>query len=431
MEQSHILNLLIAGSDSTVPVTASASYITSYASLDDGAFSVCNDQNMVLDATTVNTDDRVAQYGIRLVGRYGTKLVYSDLIEQNDIITAKGIETSAAAEQITFIGYTGTTNSIAVVNDNVYKLNIQVENLNRTGRGNPFPIDLMYRSDASATQTSVAFGIMGNLIPALAAQPEDCIKAELINSAAVTAANGTKTGQETTVVQGSKFVTFETDLGYAAAGATVVVGDLLRIGTIGGGTALTSSVYKVVALTSATVVELDRPVLEASGTYDDVGGTSDLEVIPAASIGNYGIRLTGVAPTWILGKRPWNKYIFKVSLGDFGSTIVTESTRAALGKGLENQIRDLEWFVNGEGGEKYRGDYMYNAYTSRVEASATYKQISLTWASKSRSESIGGPGHNPKQLIIALHSTADNNDANDIIIDVLEAYTGVELLASY
>lgn len=431
MEQSHILNLLIAGSDSTVPVTAAAAYITSYASLDDGAFSVCNDQNMVLDATTVLTDDRVSQYGIRLVGRYDTKLVYSDLIKQEDIITAKGIETSAAAEQITYIGYNGSANSIAVVNDNVYKLNIQVESLNRTGRGNPFPIDLMYRSDAAATQTSVTFGIMGNLIPALAKQPESCMTAKVLNSAAVTAANGTKAGQETTVVQGSKFVTFETDLGYAAAGALVVVGDLLRIGGIGAGTALTSSVYKVVALTSTTVVELDRPVLEASGTYDDVGGTSDLEVIPAASIGNYGIKLTGVAPTWKLGKRPWNKYMFKVSLGDFGSTIVTESTRAALGKGLENQIKDLEWFVNGEDGSKYRGDYMYEAYTSRVEASGTYKQISITWASKSRSESIGGPGHNPKQLIIALHSTADNNDANDIIIDVLEAYTGVELLASY
>lgn len=431
MEQSHILNLLIAGSDSTVPVTAGAAYITSYTSLDDGAFSVCNDQNMVLDATTVLTDDRVSQYGIRLVGRYGTKLVYSDLIKQDDIITAKGIETSAAAEQITFIGYTGSANSIAVINDNVYNLNIQVETIGRTGRGNPYPIDIAYKSDSAATQTEVAFGLMELLIKTLAKNAEACIKAELINSAAVTAANGTKTAQETTVVQYSKFVTFETDLQYAAAGATVAVGDLLRIGSVAGGTALTSSVYKVVALTSATVVELDRPVLEASGTYDDVGGTSDLEVIPAASIGNYGIRLTGVAPTWVLGKRPWSKYTFKVGLTNFGATVVTESTRAALGKGLENQIRDLEWFTQGEGGAKYRADWASNSYTSRVEASGTYKQISLTWASGSRSESIGGPGHNPKQLIIALHSTADNNDANDIIIDVLEAYTGVELLASY
>jgi hypothetical protein len=429
MEQSHILNLLIAGSDSTVPLTAGAAYISSYADLDDGAFSVCNDQNMVVDATTVLTDDRVSQYGIRLVGRYGTKLVYSDLIEQADIITAKGIETSAAAEQVTYIGYTGSANSIAVINDNVYKLNIQVEQIGRTGRGNPYPIDIMYRSDAVATQTSVAFGIMGNLVPTLAKEAEKPIVARLINSCALV--NNDRFTSTVTAVQGSKYLTFSANFA-TTSGLTMAVGDLIRIGDasddVTAAVALGSTVYKVITLVSATVVEIDRPFTGAGGVAT---ASTDASLIPIATVGNYGIRLDGVAPTWVLGKRPWNKNIFKVGLTDFGSTIVTESTRAALGKGLENQIRDLEWFTQGEGGAKYRGDFISQGYTSRVEASGTYKQISLTWASKSRTESIGGAGHNPKQLIIALHSTADNNDANDIIIDVLEAYTGVELLASY
>ncbi len=429
MEQSHILNLLIAGSDSTVPVTAAAAYISSYADLDDGAFSVCNDQNMVLDATTVLTDDRVSQYGIRLVGRYGTKLVYSDFIEQADIITAKGIETSAAAEQVTYIGYTGSANSIAVINDNVYKLNIQVEQIGRTGRGNPYPIDIMYRSDAVATQTSVAFGLMANLVPSLKMMSEAPITARLINSCALV--NNDRFTSTVTAVKGSKYLTFSVNFA-TTSGLTMAVGDLIRIGDasddVTAAVALGSTVYKVITLVSATVVEIDRPFTGESGVAT---ASTDASLIPIATAGNYGIRLDGVAPTWVLGKRPWNKNTFKVGLTDFGSTIVTESTRAALGKGLENQIRDLEWFTQGEGGAKYRGDFISQGYTSRVEASGTYKQISITWASKSRSESIGGPGHNPKQLIIALHSTADNNDANDIIIDVLEAYTGVELLASY
>jgi len=433
MEQSHVMNLLIAGADATVPLTAAASYITSYASLDDGAFSVVNDQNMVLDAGTdahgVTTNDRACLYGIRLVGRYDTKLVYSDLIKVTDIITAVGSETAAAAEQVTYIGYTGSGNSISVINDNVYKLNIQFDTIGRTGRGNTSSLDIMYKSDAAATQTSVAFGLLGNLVPSLAKMTESPCVVRLINSAALV--DNDRFTSWVAGVKGSKFLTFQTNMA-TTSGLTIAVGDLIRIGNasddVTNPVALGSTVYKVVTIVSGTVLEIDRPFTSASGTAT---ASTDCSLIPIATAGNYGIRINGVAPTWIIGKRPWNKNIFKVGLLDFGSTVVTESTRASLGVGLENQIKDLEYFCNGGDGNKYRGDYMYTSYTSRVPASATYKQICLTWASKSRSESIGGPGNNPKQLIIALHITAVDNDANDIIIDVLEAFTGVELLASY
>lgn len=433
MEQSHILNLLIAGSDSTAPVTAGAAYIDAYTDLDDGAFSVCNDQNMVLDATTVLTDARALQYGIRLVGRYDTQLVYSDLIKADDLISYNGLETVAAAEQMTYIGYTGAGNSISVISDNVYKLNISFYQLGRTGQGRRETIDLMYRSDATATQTEVAFGLMENLVPALKKQPEATIVAHLINSAALVAND--RVDHNVTVVQGSKYIVSADD--WSSAGAVVAaVGDLIRLGSAATATAaeqdaavaLGSTVYRVISIPAADTIELDRAVTGISGTYT---ANTDVSIIPAANVGNYGIRLKGVAPTWKLGKRPWQKVMFTVGLQDFGSTTVTYTSAAVLGQGLENQIRDLEWFCQGESGERYRGDYMYTPYTSRVEAAGTYRQISLAWASKSHSESIGGPGHNPKQLIIALHSSADDNDANDIIIDVLNAFTGATLLGTY
>jgi hypothetical protein len=434
MEQSHILNLLIAGSDSTVPLTAAAAYIEDYADLDDGAFSVCNDQNLVLDATTVLTDTRALSYGIRLVGRYGTKLVYSDLIRADDLVSFNGLETAAAAEQFTHIGYTGAGGAIAVINDNVYKLNIKFTQIGRTGQGRSESIDVMYRSDATATATEVAFGLMENLVPTLKKQPESTIVAHLINSAALVAND--RLARNLTVIQGSKYVTVATDWTTAGGVTLPVVGDLLRLGSAATATAaeqdaavaLGSTVYKIISFPSALVAELDRPVTGVSGTYT---ASTDASVIPIASVGDYGIRLKGVAPTWTLGKRPWQKIMFTVGLNDFGSTTVTYTSAASLGLGLENQIRDLEWFCQGESGEKYRGDYMYTPYTSRVEASGTYRQISLVWAPGSRSESIGGPGHNPKQLIIALHSTADDNDANDIVIDILNAFTGATLLATY
>jgi len=428
MEQSHILNLLVMGSDSTVPVTAGAAYINSYDDLDDGAFSVCNDQNLVLDATTVLTDARALSHGIRLVGRYGTKLVYSDLIKADDLISYSGLETAAAAEQVTYIGYTGSGNSISVINDNVYKANLRFTQLGRTGQSRQETVDVMYRSSSSATQMEVAFGLAENLRLSLSKQPEPTVKVRVINSAALV--NNDRFTSNVTVVNGSKYIT--TAANWATTGAVVgAVGDLVRLGSAtetDAAVALGSSVYKVISAPSATVFELDRPVTGVSGTYT---ASTDASCIPAANVGNFGIRFDGIAPSWVLGRRPWQKVAFTVGLLDCGSTTVTYSTAASLGQGLENQIRDLEWFTNGESGEKYRGDYMYKAYTSRVEASGTYRQINLTWASKSQTESIGGPGHNPKQLIIALHSSADDNDANDIIIDVLNAFTGATLLATY
>jgi hypothetical protein len=415
------MNLLVLGPDSTVPVTADTAYITDYTCLDDGAFSVCNDQNMVLSATSVLTDDRVALNGVRLVGRYDTKLVYSDFFKASEIITYRGIATHAAAEQISYIGYTGSGNSISVINANTYNLTIHFYQTGRTGQGRDEYIDIMYKSDDSATATSVAFGLMGNLVPSLKKQPESTIVADVINSAALV--NNDRLHHALTVVNGSKYATIATD--WTTSGAVVpAVGDLLRLGSATGtnaAVALGSPVYKIISFPgSALVVELDRPYTGASAALTlDVAAS----VIPIANVGNYGIRLTGVAPTWTLGKRPWQKVAFTIGLTNFGSTAITYSTAADTGQGLEDQIKDLEWFTQGEGGDKYRGDYMYQGFTSRVTSGHTFNQLAITWTGAGRNESIGGAIRNPKQLILAIDTLYDNNDANDIVIDVLDAYS--------
>lgn len=428
MEQSHILNLMFA-LGTTAPVLTTGLYLEEAVDADilDGDTNVTNDQNMVVDATTVLTDPRVAQTGIKFIHRQGTKLIQSDMIKAEDVINVTGSLVVAAVEQVTYIGYTGSANSISVINDNVYKLNLQFDTLGRTGRGNSWSVDIMYKSDAAATQTSVAFGILANLVPSLKAQAEPTVTVRLINSAALVA-NDRFTSTVATV-KGSKFLTFSANF-VTTSGLTMAVGDLIRIGSAtddaDAAVALGSTVYKVVTLVSATVVELDRPFTGTTVAANTA--STDTSLIPAANVGNYGIRITGVAPTWTLGKRPWSKVTFKVALTDFGSTVVTYTTAATLGRGGVQQIKDLEWFTNGEGGEKYRGDYMYQGYTSQASTATTFRQLCITWANDSRSESIGGPGHNPKQLILAMEAgpaIPDNNDQSDILYDVVTAYTGI------
>jgi len=432
MEQSHVMNLIVLGSDSTVPVTASASYIDEYTDLDDGAFSVCNDENMVLDTATVLTDDRVKLTGIKLVGRYGTKLVQTDMIKSEDLITYRAIADAADAEQFTHIGSNGTNGAIQILNSNLYKIKISYYEQNRAGQGLNDFLSCFYESDATATGGEVVFGIEQLLRLSNAKNAEPPVVFHVLNDAALNA-NHT-IDHAVTVVNGNKYIVSADDWSTTGGVITAAVGDFLRIGGAATATAqenstavvaVASTVYKIIAIPAADTIELDRPVTGSSATAT---ADADVQLIQAATAEaeEWGIRVKGVARTHLVGKRPYSKVTFTVGLENFGTTAVTYTSAMTLGHGNPEQIEDLEWFTEGQAGYKYRGDYMYNpAYTSRVTSTSMYNQIAMTWGSNSRSESINGPGHNPKQLTIAIDTLYDNNDANDIVIDVLDAWSTI------
>ena len=426
MEQSHVMNLVVLGSDSTVPVTAAAATIYTYADLDDGAFSVCNDENMVLDAATVLTDDRVLLTGIKLVGRYGTKLVHTDMMKSSDIITYRAIADAAGAEQVTHVGYTGAAGAIQIINDNTYRIKVDFYEQGRTGQGVNDFVEAYYTSDASATGGEVVFALEELLRLAFNKQAERPIYMRVLNSAALD--TDLDFDAAVTVVNGSKFIVSAADWSTDGALVAAAVGDFIRLGSAtetDAAVALGSSVYKVVAIPAADTIELDRPVTGVSGTYT---ASTDAQLIQAATAeaASWGLEFHGIARTHIVGKRPYSKVAFTIGYENFGTTTTTYTTAMSLGHGNPEQIEDLEWFCQGNAGYKYRADYMYHpSYTSRVTAGHMYNQIALTWGSNSRSESIGGPGHNPKQLIIAIDTLYDHNDANDIVIDILDAWSTI------
>lgn len=426
MEQSHVLNLLVHADVGAAPTTAANSYINDLTDLVDGELAVVNDQNMVLNALTVLTDDRVAQTGIRIVGRYGSRIVYSDFIKAENIISVRPIVSANFAEQVTHLGYNGTSGAIQIINSNTYKIKINFEQVGRTGQGMHDFVSAFVESDAAATGGEVVFGIEELLRLAFNKQAERPIRMAVLNSAALVPNN--EFDQNITVVQGSKFIV--SAVGYTTVGGviTAAVGDFIRLGSAtetDAAVALGSAVYKVVAI-NASVMELDRPVTGVSGLYT---ASADVELIQAATAeaANWGIRFTAIAPTHEVGKRPYSKIAFTLGLEDFGTTTVSYTTAMSLGNGEEEAIADLEWFTYGQSGFRYRADYMMPQYTSRVVSGTDYHQVAIAWASDSRTESIGGPGHNPKQLIIAAADTYADTEAPDIVFEVLEAYTTVDL----
>lgn len=426
MEQSHVLNLLIHADVGAAPTTAANSYINDLTDLADGELAVVNDQNMVLSAVTVLTDDRVAQTGIRIVGRYGSRIVYSDFIKAENIISVRPIPSANFAEQVTHLGYNGTSGAIQIINSNTYKLKVNFEQVGRTGQGISDFVSVFVESDTSATGGEVVFGLEQLLRLAFNKQAERPIRMAVLNSATLVPNN--EFDQNITVVQGSKFIV--SAAGYTTVGGviTAAVGDFIRLGSAtetDAAVALGSAVYKVVSISGSTM-ELDRPVTGVSGTYT---ASADVELIQAttAEAANWGIRFTAIAPTHEVGKRPYSKIAFTLGLEDFGTTTVSYTTAMSLGHGEEEAIADLEWFTYGQSGFRYRADYMMPQYTSRVVSGTDYHQVAIAWASDSRTESIGGPGHNPKQLIIAAADTYADKEAPDIVFEVLEAYTTVDL----
>ena len=425
MTQKDVMQLLIAEDIGAVPSVAAGSAITDYSDLADGEVAVVNSHNIVLSASTVLTDDLVAQFGIRVVQRSGSELIYSDFIKQNNIVGYKGQTDDAGQEQITYIGYDGSSGSINAANSKLYVVRISLEEMDVTGQGQAMILNAPYKSDASATQLEVATGVAKALANALNRQTVKPIKAELIANVAYAATQAF--ANTCTVVKGGEHVTCATSTDYNT-NVDLAVGDYVRFSGAPSttGCLVSDGIYKVIELTSATQFKVDRPVEVASQTFTAalVGAT----VLPAADMAsaNLGIKLTGIERSFILPKYRYSKVRFHVGLDSatsFANTAVNYSQNAKLGYGTYEQIAQLEWDLLGNEGNPYRGDFLFSAARSDAESTAAYDTISINYFGDHSTLGIGGTPRRNKQLVIAFETGFSNGEAPDIVADVLDAYS--------
>ena len=161
MTQNDVMQLFIgkAVAATAVRTTALNLIIDDYTDLADGEINVVNSHNMVLSATSVLTDDIVLEAGIKFIERNGTDLLTSDLIKQGNILSVKNVITAAAAEQLSYIGYNGTSGSIEVANSKLFVVRVTLKEQDITGQGQQIILNAPYKSDASATQLEVSLGL--------------------------------------------------------------------------------------------------------------------------------------------------------------------------------------------------------------------------------------------------------------------------------
>lgn len=425
MTQNDVMQLLIGKDIGAVPSVAAGSPVVDYSSLADGEIAVVNAHHIVLSAASVLTDDIVAEHGIKLVQRSGTDLLSSDFIKQNQILSYKGITDAAAAEQVTYIGYNGTSGAVEVVNSKLYVVRLSLQEKDQTGQGQEWIINAPYKSTASATEHAIANGLALSLANAVNRQTVKPMSVELIANVAHAATGAFD--NTCTVTNGETLVTVATNKQYNT-GTELAVGDYVRFSATPAvtGSAVTDGIYKVTELVSTTQFRVDRPIEAASASYTN--GKAGATVLNSTKIAaaDLGIRMTGIARPFSLGRYRYSKVDFVVGLDSdesFGDTPVTYSTDMSLGVGTYHQIAELEWDLEGNRGDVYKGDFMHPAEKADADSTAAYDQIAITYYGNPTTNAVGVQPRRVKQLIVALATGFSDNEAPDIVADVLDAYS--------
>lgn len=329
----------------------------------------------------------------------GVPLV-SSTIRKNKIKSCKASLYVAATNQVSYIGFNGTSGAITVANDNKYHIRFNIIQGLTSNHGGLYIKHAFYTSDSSATQFEIAHNLLKAASVEFSKEADKVLKTEMLSDDAGAALGGAAT---LTVSNGSKYIV-------ASSGAHgLVPGDAVRIG----GTAITDPVY-VVDTVNGTQIKLTTFYAGTSAT-----GVAGEELTSLA--GNFGLKFTGLPQPHRVGKihQDLQALNVNITLEGFGASPYS-TTVAKSGNGTEKQIKELEWFLQGNEGDFLRVGEP-NLFPARAEATGNYDLIDIEIEEVSDNSIVMGPIYKRYTLAIpqttpayALSGTADD------ITDVLE-----------
>ena len=219
-----------------------------------------------------------------------------------------------AVQQVTTIGYNGTTGALPIANNTSFFIKIRKRDNDAANRSQPMSLFAgPVKTDSTGTQAELAGLLVRSGYKNFTDEPaNNYLKFEAICSDAGAVPTGTTT--IFTPVVGSKTVAIDGTL------TNVAVGDYIRLE----GAGVTSAVYKVVAYTASTSIVLDTPFTGTAAAY----AIANVRRITAAlaATANFGIVITGkVAPFNVNSFRNYYANRFTATFSD-ASTLVTSTT---------------------------------------------------------------------------------------------------------
>jgi len=341
--------------------------------LADGAAALVDESNLayVAQATFDALDDSVK---LRVVQNIGGKLVSTARFTKGAIVKAALIggnntyatvqQYVAAVQQITRIGFNGTTGSLpTTTSETSFYIKIRKNDNDAANRSQPNSLFAQFKTDATGSQEELAFGLVKNGVQNMSTQPvsnNGYLRFEALCDEA-----GATDGTATTIS-----IDYGSKTGTLNAGATTfVVGDLLRIG----GGAVTDPVYKITAL-AGTTVTLDIAYQGASGT----GIAIEYITAALAAAAEFGIQLRGVASDFsVEALRNYYSNRFTATFSD-ASTLNTHIQGANDGSGTWQQVAMDEYMSMGNQGENSMIGVPPVPRTASVVTDGQYDAIMIT-----------------------------------------------------
>ena len=368
----------------------------------DGEIIVLDEQGARVTTASAATTDKFKL----VLGRAGQNPLFSDLIEVSSISNVNSAAGAARVNQVTSIGFDGTSGSIDVVANNLYYIRLYVQELLSAESDGQKIKHGVFKSVSSSGQADISLGLTSSLINNFLREAEKFITFKAICSEALAAAFDFD--ETVSVVKGSTKIQNADATPTYNTGTSPVVGDFVRIGaTATGAVSLTSDVYKIVAISGGEMT-LDRPVQVEGG--DRVTGSSYTQVIPAAAgnLADWGVVLTGADLSFGYPDYKYKIARWETQLENFGSTLLGE-VAGSPGVGTYESIASLEHFLKGFQGEIYRmgapNIYQPILVADPAVAGGAYQVITF----KHQNSIVTGSFTNevsPKQVIVAIPETA-------------------------
>lgn len=244
-----------------------------------------------------------------------------------------------AVQQITVIGYNGTTGALPVSNNSDFWIKIRKRDNDAANRSQPFSLFAgPVKTDGTATQAELATLLVKSGYTNFKNEPGNgYLRMEAISSGVSTGITGTVAAF--TFTYGSRLVTINGTV------TNINVGDYIRVG----GSGVTNPVYLVSAVNSPNSITLSAPFVGTTGAVL----TANVEVIAAAAAAtaDFGIRITGVVDVFDVNQ--WRDYYanrFTATFSD-STTLVTHVQGAQNGNGMWQQVAMDEYMSYGYEGE--------------------------------------------------------------------------------
>jgi hypothetical protein len=328
---------------------------------------------------------------------------YSPIFTTASIKNKAAMDQEARVEQVSYLGYNGTSGSMDAANSTYYGLGIVLDHTFGMLNNSPLVLTIPYKSDATATQSEVAAGLAIAGTTVLDRQAHKPLKIERINSGAQSDAMAAATA---TVVYGSKSVTLSED-----ESLTCPAGSIIRLGGTGAGT---TPCYLVSAISAdGLTITLDQKYQGASETI----AHGNVETVVA---GNWGLKFTGISVT-DANFNPVTDEPFVVSftleIGDFDTATATYTTAPVLGSGSYQQVSALEAYCQFQRKTKEVSAYPPTARLFQAVSGEYYHLYSFEiWDDKYVSTTTGIKPISPTRIIIA--EDKDLTEAFNTVLNV-------------